>query len=128
MEKLIYSTFREGYGIDQIRKTMTVGELISFLENYDVETPVYLSFDNGYTYGEIGLRNTTRMMKTNIGATSLKNKKAPYRTLKSCKGLTSIMLHFYFTIRSSNANTSPRVIGSSNRVSLISTPLAIRLS
>ena len=53
MEKLIYSTFREGYSIDQIRKTMTVGELITFLENYDVETPVYLSFDNGYTYGGI---------------------------------------------------------------------------
>ena len=53
MEKLIYSTFREGYGTDQIRKTMTVGELISFLENYGEDTPVYLSFDNGYTYGGI---------------------------------------------------------------------------
>lgn len=28
MEKLIYSTFREGYGIDQINRTMTAGELI----------------------------------------------------------------------------------------------------
>ena len=27
MKKLICSTFREGYGIDQIRRTMTVGEL-----------------------------------------------------------------------------------------------------
>ncbi len=53
MEKLIYSTFREGYGIDQIKKTMTVGELIDFLSNYDEETPIYLSFDNGYTYGGI---------------------------------------------------------------------------
>lgn len=53
MEKLIYSTFREGYGIDQIRKTMTVGELISFLEDFDEDTPIYLSFDNGYTYGGI---------------------------------------------------------------------------
>ena len=53
MEKLIYSTFREGYGVDQISRTMTVGELISFLEDYDEDTPIYLSFDNGYTYGGI---------------------------------------------------------------------------
>lgn len=48
---LIYQTFREGYGLDQVRKTMTVGELICFLEQFDDDTPVYLSFDNGYTYG-----------------------------------------------------------------------------
>ncbi|WP_195556793.1 MULTISPECIES: hypothetical protein [Oscillospiraceae] len=53
MEKLIYSTFREGYGIDQIKKTMTVGELMDFLGNYDKDTPVYLSFDSGYTYGGV---------------------------------------------------------------------------
>ena len=53
MKSLIYSTFREGYGLDQVRKTMTVGELIAFLEDYDEDTPVYLSFDNGYTYGGI---------------------------------------------------------------------------
>lgn len=29
MKKLICSTFREGYGIDQIRRTMTAGELRS---------------------------------------------------------------------------------------------------
>lgn len=51
MDKLIYNTFREGYGIDQISKTMKVGELISFLEDFDPETEIYLSFDNGYTYG-----------------------------------------------------------------------------
>lgn len=53
MKRLIYSTFREGYGTDQVRKTMTVGELIAFLEDYDENTPIYLSFDNGYTYGGI---------------------------------------------------------------------------
>jgi hypothetical protein len=53
MSKLIYSTFREGYGVDQIRNTMTVGELIAFLEDFDEDTPVYLSFDNGYTYGGV---------------------------------------------------------------------------
>lgn len=53
MKKLIYQTFREGYGIDQIRKTMTIGELIDYLGNYDEDAPIYLSFDSGYTYGGI---------------------------------------------------------------------------
>lgn len=48
---LVYSTFREGYGVDQVRRTMTVGELIRFLEDFDEDTPVYMDFDNGYTYG-----------------------------------------------------------------------------
>ncbi len=53
MEKLLFQTRREGYGIDQIRRTMTAGELIDFLTQYDDDTPVYLSFDNSYTYGGI---------------------------------------------------------------------------
>ena len=44
---------REGYTIDQIKRTMTVAELRDFLEGFYRETPVYLSFDNGYTYGGI---------------------------------------------------------------------------
>lgn len=47
------NTMREGYGIDQVRETMTVGELMNFLAQYDEDTPVFLSFDNGYTYGGI---------------------------------------------------------------------------
>lgn len=57
MEKLIINAQREGYGTDQIRKTMTVGELIEFLSNYDDDTPVYLGHDmkdyGWYTYGGI---------------------------------------------------------------------------
>ncbi len=53
MTRLMYHTFREGYGTDQICKTMTVGELRAFLEDYDEDTPIYLSFDSGYTYGGI---------------------------------------------------------------------------
>ena len=44
---LILNTMREGYAVDQIKRTMTVAELRDFLEDYDDETPVYLSFDNG---------------------------------------------------------------------------------
>ena len=50
MKKLIYSTSREGYGVDQINRTMTAGELINFLAQYDEDTPIYLSFDNGYSF------------------------------------------------------------------------------
>lgn len=53
MENLILYTEREGYAVDQCRKTMTVGELIEFLHDYDEETPVYLAFDRAYTYGSI---------------------------------------------------------------------------
>ena len=53
MTKLILHTRREGYGTDQIKNTMTVGELIRFLEEYDEDTPLYLSHNNGYTYGAI---------------------------------------------------------------------------
>lgn len=46
-ERIIIETVREGYGTDQIRSTMTVGELINFLSDYNEDAPVYLSFDNG---------------------------------------------------------------------------------
>ena len=51
--KLVYNTFRSAYAREDVSRTMTVGELISFLEFYDADTPVILSFDNGYTYGGI---------------------------------------------------------------------------
>lgn len=55
--KLVIDAQREGYGTDQIRQTMTVGELIEALEQYDYDTPVYLGHDQQsygwYTYGGI---------------------------------------------------------------------------
>lgn len=44
---------REGYSINQIESTMTVGELVEYLQNFDEDTPIYLSHDYGYTYGGI---------------------------------------------------------------------------
>ena len=44
---------RNGYGTDQCGRTMTVGELIAWLEQFDEDRPVYLRNDNGYTYGSI---------------------------------------------------------------------------
>lgn len=54
MNRVLYiSANREGYGIDQIRHTMTVRDLIDYLEQFDEEAQVYLKHDGGYTYGGI---------------------------------------------------------------------------
>jgi hypothetical protein len=44
---------RNGYSPDQCGKTMTVGELIAYLENFDEDAEIYLKNDGGYTYGSI---------------------------------------------------------------------------
>ena len=44
--KLVYNTFREAYGLEDVRRTMTVGELVAHLQEYDPDTPVCLSFDD----------------------------------------------------------------------------------
>ncbi len=44
---------RNGYDPDQCGRTLTVGELIELLSDYDEESFVYLRNDNGYTYGSI---------------------------------------------------------------------------
>lgn len=57
MQKLFIDAERTGYAPDQIRRTMTVQELINVLSDFDPETPVYLRHDGGYTYGGITLEN-----------------------------------------------------------------------
>ena len=58
---IIINANREGYGIDQIRNTMTVGELIDALSDFDEDTPVYIGNDRQsygwYTYGGITMRD-----------------------------------------------------------------------
>jgi hypothetical protein len=51
--KLIITAHRNGYSPKQCGKTLTVSELIEVLQNYDEDLPVYLSHDNGYTFGSI---------------------------------------------------------------------------
>lgn len=55
MEKqvVLIDVEREGYSFDQVAKTMTVGELIDYLSQFNSDSEVYLSNDNGYTYGGI---------------------------------------------------------------------------
>ena len=47
------NAIREHYGIEDVDSTMTVGELIECLKQYDEDAKMVLSFDNGYTYGGI---------------------------------------------------------------------------
>ena len=51
--QLIINARREGYATDQCPGTMTVGDLINFLQEFNESTPVFLSHDNGYTYGSV---------------------------------------------------------------------------
>lgn len=53
MNKVFIDGRREGYEPEQCQPTMTVGELINWLEQYDEDAEVYLCNDNGYTYGSI---------------------------------------------------------------------------
>ena len=55
-EVLIIEAKREGYTIEQAeneREAITVGELMRLLEDFDEDTKVYISNDNGYTYGSV---------------------------------------------------------------------------
>lgn len=49
---LIIEAKRDGYSPDQVGRTMTVGELIEFLKEFDEDRKVVLSHD-GYMYGAI---------------------------------------------------------------------------
>ena len=53
MNGLFIEGRRNGYAPEQCGYTFTVKDLIEELQNYDEDMPVYLSNDNGYTYGNI---------------------------------------------------------------------------
>ena len=53
MVKVFIEGRRDGYSPEQCGKTMTVGELIAYLENFDEDAKIYLENDGGYTYGYI---------------------------------------------------------------------------
>lgn len=53
MKALYIEGKRNGYGIDQCGRTLTVGELIELLEQFDSDRHIYLRNDGGYTYGSI---------------------------------------------------------------------------
>ena len=50
---LIIDATVDGYTREQCGETMTVEELIDYLKQYSDNTPVYLRYDDGYSYGSI---------------------------------------------------------------------------
>lgn len=57
MKPLFIEGKHNGYGPDQCGRTLTVGELIEILSEFDEDRPVFLRNDNGYTYGSITERD-----------------------------------------------------------------------
>lgn len=53
MKVLFINGKKNGYGVQQCGKTLTVGRLIAALQEYEEDMPVYLNNDGGYTYGSI---------------------------------------------------------------------------
>ncbi|MBR1442725.1 MAG: hypothetical protein IJ583_04240 [Firmicutes bacterium] len=54
MKKAIFlNTNQNGYDPEQCGRTMTVGELISLLVDFDSDREIFLRNDDGYTYGSI---------------------------------------------------------------------------
>lgn len=52
-KEVYISVTRDGYNSKQISSTMTVADLISRLQDFDRNSPVYISFDGGYTVGAL---------------------------------------------------------------------------
>jgi hypothetical protein len=57
MRKLLIDAERTGYAPSQVLETMTVGDLISWLSQFDEDRRVFLRHDGGYTYGGITERS-----------------------------------------------------------------------
>ena len=57
MSKVFIEGNRNGYSTKQCGNTMTVGELMAWLGEFDEDAKVYLRNDNGYTYGSINRRD-----------------------------------------------------------------------
>lgn len=44
---------RNGYSPEQCGRTMTVRDLIDYLEQFEEDAEIYINNDNGYTFGSI---------------------------------------------------------------------------
>lgn len=61
---LAFSAHRQGYGIDQLYRPTTVGELKRMLDDFDDDTLVVLSHDHDYTFGNIDLDDYAEWVQT----------------------------------------------------------------
>lgn len=51
--KLFIEGRRDGYSPEQCSETLTVGQMIEILSQYDEDMEIYLRNDRGFTYGSI---------------------------------------------------------------------------
>lgn len=61
MKCLTIETHRTGYSVNQCGRSLSASELIDYLSQWDGDTPVYFSNDNGYTYGSISFDDINEM-------------------------------------------------------------------
>ena len=59
---VVLETSRDCYGLEDVGSTLTIGELIDKLSEFDSDMKVAFSNDNGYTYGSIS-RSDIRIKK-----------------------------------------------------------------
>ena len=57
MKVLLLNTHIDGYNVDQCNSPITVGDLISFLSDFEEDTPIYFKNDGGYTFGSLRYRD-----------------------------------------------------------------------
>ena len=50
---VVFEVTREAYGIEDVRRPLTVRQVINALEEFDDDTLFIISNDEGYTYGKL---------------------------------------------------------------------------
>ena len=53
---ILFNTKKTGYSVSQVleeKSTLTVQELIDYLSDFDPNSPILFSNDDGYTFGEL---------------------------------------------------------------------------
>lgn len=59
-QALVFAANRDGYGIEQVRHALTVGQLRAMLEDIDDDTLVICGHDSEYTYGTLSIEAEIR--------------------------------------------------------------------
>ena len=52
-KEVIIRSHRDGYSISQVESTMTIGQLMSYLERFPSDAKLYVSHDGGYMFSGV---------------------------------------------------------------------------
>ena len=113
MTNVYIDSRRDGYSPSQCHDTMTVGELIDILSQYDEDQPVYIRNDNGYTYGSVQMDSVTLDIVDDVAERLLKAK-TPYtfRERKRCTREALILAFLIYDIE----NLQERSFGDNDQI------------